>query len=107
MEPTTNHIDRKRSVHADPTPDWRRHPKSVPWHFGAESSGSFVTWCSGRWPIGEEIATSDRPPYLDRCDRCERSRIDVVRIEIGLRELERNAPPHYDWPGSYELGGEG
>lgn len=109
MEPTTNNIDRERSVRAISTPDWRKHAIDPRWHLGGEAGGSFVTRCNGRWAIDETIATIERPPYLERCDACERSRIDVVRIEAGLAELERNAPANYDWASAHEfdLGGEG
>lgn len=92
---------------------WRRHTASgdSKFHAGAPSSGSFVTFCRGRWPLTDEerqgaVEHKPSPPHELRCDACQRQVIEVRRVDVGLRELA--AAPH-DWPGINELfdhGGE-
>lgn len=90
---------------------WRRHNASrdSKWHAGDEVIGSFVTQCNGRWSISDELAGevehSDSPPQDERCEVCQRARIDIVRVEQGLRELRESAThtPHHrsrvvTWP---------
>jgi len=52
-----------------------------------DSSGSVVTACNGRWSTAAKSETNAAPPHRDRCDACERYRIERAQIEIGLREL--------------------
>lgn len=74
---------------------WRRHRGDSMFHTGRDDSGSFVTLCQGRWPLLDEIdglvERNENPPHADRCDECQRRRIDIMRVEEGLRELRDSA----------------
>jgi len=92
---------------------WRRHKVGSEWHTGSELGGSFVTHCRGRWPLSDEqageVERSESPPQAERCETCQRARIDVMRVEQGLRELRESST--YDWPRArgvfgFDLGGE-
>lgn len=92
---------------------WRRHSGDSDFHLGREDRGSFVTLCRGRWPLSAEqlgdVEHHDNPPHDERCDGCQRERIDIMRVEQGLRELRESAT--YDWPRArgtfgFDLGGE-
>ena len=92
---------------------WRRHRGDSAWHTGDENAHSFATNCRGQWSLEDEAAgeveRSDNPPHDERCEVCSRARIDIMRIEQGLRELRESAT--YDWPRArgafgFDLGGE-
>jgi len=79
---------------------WRRHPADTKFHAGAESCGSFVTRCRGRWSLAEADVEDDaNPAHDDRCEVCQREQIEVERVELGLRELT-------DLHERFDLGGE-
>jgi hypothetical protein len=93
---------------------WRRHSGDSVWHLGAESAGSFVTLCRGRWPLSSErdglVEHDQAPARVDRCNTCVDERGGIDRIELGLREL-CDAVAFYDLeraPGAFgfDLGGE-
>lgn len=75
---------------------WRRYIPFPEWHCGAEDLHSFCTLCRGRWSLSEEAAghveRSDDPPHKDRCELCQRERIEQIRVERGLAELVALAP---------------
>jgi hypothetical protein len=99
---------------------WRRHSGDPLWHDGAESAGSFVTLCRGRWPLSSEreglVEHTDSPPLNERCGECRRARADIDRINDGLDELCNSATLHgaaatYDGQRArralgFDLGGE-
>jgi hypothetical protein len=81
--------------------EWRKRAGSLSWHFGADDDrGSFVTLCNGSWEIRDDFEMVVRPAHEDRCDQCERTRIDRIAIERGLGELAENFE-------AAEFGGEG
>ncbi len=56
------------------------------------AGGSVLTACRGRWSANCVSEESSSPPHEDRCEVCERYRVERVQIEIGLDEMARNAP---------------
>lgn len=80
---------------------WRRYKGDRLWHTGRDTISSFVTFCHGRWPLSDEaeglVERSENPPHEERCEPCERQRIEEQRIEQGLREL-RAADISPTWP---------
>src|SRR5690606_18700719 len=88
-----------------PVPDggaviWRRYRGDRAWHLGREALHSYVTYCHGRWALTDEreglVERCESPPHDDRCEACERQRLEEVRIEQGLSELR--ASETYDTP---------
>lgn len=89
---------------------WMKHiTLATRFCYGADRSGTFVTNCNGRWGSHDpDFARADDPPHEQRCEACERVRIEQRRINIGLAELATNTAQEY--PGVHELfdvGGEG
>lgn len=80
---------------------WFRHKPDPKFHAGTPVDGSRLLLCTGRWPLADEdrgeVEQAEQPPHDERCAACQRVRIDQIRIERGLDELEINAR---------ELGGE-
>jgi hypothetical protein len=92
---------------------WRRHSGDPSWHDGAENTSSFVTLCRGRWSLADEldgqVEHHDNPPHHERCEACQRARIDIMRVEEGLRELRDSAtydPERARGAFGFDLGGE-
>lgn len=97
---------------------WHRHTGDSVFHTGAPGGGSFVTLCNGRLPLTDvaagEVESTDRPPHDEKCEACERVRIEQLFIErgrrfveSGLAELAANAPHDLDNPFGFDFGGEG
>lgn len=88
---------------------WGRHSGDSRWHVVGEPVGDAIpTSCNGRWPSNDEDVTYvSNPPHVERCEACQRTRIDITRIEQGLAELAANAT-HDEWPSAhdFDLGGE-
>jgi hypothetical protein len=78
---------------------WMKHNTLAKiWCFGEDRRGVFTSMCNGRWGAHDsDFARADDPPHEDRCDACERGRIERRRIVIGLGELADR----------FDLGGEG
>ena len=90
---------------------WYRHEGDSYWHTGCAVGASFVTLCNGRWPLadGDAVEHMEQPPHDERCDACQRQRIDQHRVELGLRELAAAAPTERQIAihDRFDLGGEG
>jgi hypothetical protein len=77
---------------------WMKHnTQATMWCFGEDRGGVFASGCNGRWGTHDpEFARADSPPFEERCDACERVRIERRRVELGLTELSDR----------FDLGGE-
>lgn len=90
---------------------WTRHATlDRKWHAGVDRNGHFASYCNGNWGTNDpEIVQSANPPHEDRCEACERQRIDVVRTARALGDL-RDSMTYDEYPSAHELndvGGEG
>lgn len=88
--------------------DWRRLPGfAYHWHFGVADEEHFLALCGRVIESDVEVEIGLRPAHDERCDDCERLRVDRMRVEQGLAEL-RNAPTHEDYASAHEFdfGGE-
>lgn len=84
---------------------WRKHETDSTWHVGRDDGGSFITLCNGGWSLLDEVDNlvkyDANPPHADRCEACQRVRIDQRRVERGLAELGEASTQ--EWPGVHEL----